>query len=72
MVAHTFEWNFDTLAFLPPQQQISVAAGTIALALLIPAALTSFDRLVEKLGRYWRWIHWFTIPSLLLAAVHTV
>ena len=72
MVAHTFEWNFDTLAFLPPQQQISVAAGTIALALLTPAALTSFDRLVEKLGRYWRWIHWFTIPSLILAAVHTV
>ena len=72
MLAHTFEWNFEALAFLPMPQQISIWAGTIALSLMIPAALTSFDRLVVKLGKYWRWVHLLTVPALLLAAVHTV
>lgn len=72
MVQHTFEWNFEALAFLPMPQQISIWAGTIALSLMIPAALTSFDRLVVKLGQYWRWIHLLAVPALLLAAVHTV
>jgi uncharacterized protein len=72
MVAHSFEWNFEALAFLPPPQQASIWAGAIALCCMIPAALTSFDRLVVKLGRYWRWIHLLTVPALVLAAVHTV
>jgi uncharacterized protein len=72
MIDHSFEWNVEALSFLPQPQQASIWLGAIALCLMIPAALTSFDRLVVKLGRYWRWIHLLTVPALVLAVVHTV
>lgn len=71
-VDHTFNWNLQALSFLPFSQQIGMGAGLLALGLMTPAALTSFDAIAIKLGKTWRKIHLLSIPALLLAAAHAV
>ncbi len=46
--------------------------GIIAFLLLVPAALTSRDKLQKNLGKYWRQIHLLSIPALILAVIHAV
>lgn len=72
MVVHTLNWNFDALSFMLPVHQVGVGAGVLALVLLAPAALTSFDRLQNYLGKRWRQIHLLGVPALLLTAIHSV
>ncbi|MCL1492105.1 MAG: sulfite exporter TauE/SafE family protein [Pseudanabaena sp. Salubria-1] len=71
-VEHTFQWNFDALSFMIPQHQISIWIGAIAIALMAPAALTSSDWMMSKLGKAWRYVHLLSVPALILAAVHTI
>lgn len=71
-VEHTFQWNFDALSFMIPQHQISIWIGAIAIALMTPAALTSSDWMMSKLGKAWRYVHLLSVPALILAAVHTI
>ncbi len=71
-IEHTFQWNFDALSFMIPQHQISIWLGAIAIALMTPAALTSSDWMVKKLGKTWRYLHLLSVPALLLASVHTI
>jgi len=47
-------------------------AGIISLALMAPAAVTSFQSMQRKLGKKWRQIHLLTVPSLGIAVLHTV
>ncbi|MFN4814263.1 MAG: sulfite exporter TauE/SafE family protein [Pseudanabaena sp.] len=72
MVEHSFQWNFDALSFMIPQHQVSIWIGAIAIALMTPAALTSSDWMVKRLGRYWRYLHLLSVPALLLASVHSI
>ena len=72
MASHTWSWNFRAVQFMLPSHQIGVWLGAIALLLMLPAALTSFDRAQKALGNRWRKLHLLGIPALLLAAVHTV
>ncbi len=72
MLDHAFSWHLDAVQFLLPSQQIGAWTGIVALGLMTPVALTSFDALVRRLGQYWRWIHHLAIPILILAAIHTV
>lgn len=72
MVDHTFRWNLSAFTFLLPTHQIALACGGAALLAMTPAAITSFDSLQQRLGKYWRSLHLLTIPALLLAAIHTV
>jgi len=72
MVDHTLNWNFDAFSFMVPMYQLAMGAGALALVLMIPAALTSFDRLQKALGKRWRQIHLLGVPALLLAGIHTV
>lgn len=72
MVDHTLNWNFDAFSFMLPLYQLAMGAGALALVLMTPAALTSFDRLQKALGRRWRQIHLLGVPALLLAGIHTV
>ena len=46
--------------------------GAIALVLMTPAALTSFDNLQKFLGKRWRPIHLLSVPALVLGAIHAV
>jgi len=72
MLAHTLQWNFDAINFMLPMHQLAMVAGMLALVLMTPGALTSFDRIQSALGKRWRQIHLLAVPALLLAAIHTV
>lgn len=72
MLEHTLQWNFEALAFLLPLHQFGIWAGIVALALMTPGALTSFDRIQKSLGPRWRQIHLLAVPALILTTVHTV
>jgi sulfite exporter TauE/SafE len=71
-IEHTVQWNFDAFAFMIPQHQISLWLGAIAIALMTPAALTSSDWMMQRLGKYWRPLHLLSIPALVLASMHTI
>ena len=72
MLDHSLNWNLDSVFFLLPQHQLGIGTGSLALLLITPAALTSFDRLQTSWGKRWRQIHLLCVPALLLAAIHTV
>jgi uncharacterized protein len=72
MVEHSFKWNLDAIAFMLPMQQWAIKLGAIALLLITPAAFTSFDRVANQLGKYWRYLHLLSVPALILAVVHTI
>lgn len=72
MLEHTLQWNFEALAFMLPLHQIGIWAGIVALMLMTPGALTSFDRIQKSLGPRWRQIHLLAVPALILTTVHTV
>jgi uncharacterized protein len=55
-----------------PQHRLGMVFGILSLALMFPAAITSSDRLQQKLGNRWRKIHLLTVPGLILAVGHTV
>jgi uncharacterized protein len=72
MLDHSLAWNGSAISFLPRPQQVGLWAGIIALGLLTPAALTSFDWMVDKLGSHWRKVHLLALPALLLVTIHTL
>ena len=75
-VAHVYtvnwNWNLQVVDFLLPRHRQSVILGAIALGLMLPAALTSFDRYQKSWGALWRRLHLLTLPALLLAVAHTL
>lgn len=72
MVEHTLNWNLNALSFMLPTHQLGMLAGAIALALMTPAALTSFDWMQKSLGKRWRQIHLLSIPAFVLGVVHAI
>jgi hypothetical protein len=72
MVQHTLNWNLGAIAFMLPAQQQALWAGITALALILPAACTSFDWMIHRLGTAWRRIHLLNIPALSLGVIHTI
>lgn len=70
MLDHTLKWNFDALSFMLPQHQLGMMAGMLSLLLMLPAAVTSCDRIQIYLGQLWRMVHLLSIPAFLLCAVH--
>ena len=72
MFDHSLNWNLDAIAFMLPQHRLGIAGGFASIFLMLPAAITSNDRLQRKLGKGWRKIHLLTVPALILAIAHTV
>lgn len=72
MVDHTFRWNLQALSFMLPQYQAGVWMGILALLLLLPLALTSFDAMMKRMGKRWRSLHLLSVPALVLGAVHSI
>ena len=72
MLQHSLDWNLEAFWFLPLQFQWGIAAGGVALVLMTPAALTSFDSMQKKLGQYWRHIHLLSVPALIFAVIHAI
>lgn len=69
---HTFNWDLSAIVFLLPAQQWGMWSGISAFSLMIPAAFTSFNQAVFKLGTVWRKIHLLSVPALILAGIHSV
>jgi len=72
MLDHSLNWNPQAIAFMLPQLRLGIIFGFISLAMMLPAAITSSDRLQQKLGKSWRKIHLLTVPGFILAIAHTV
>ncbi len=72
MASHTWSWNFRAVQFMLPSHQIGVWLGAIALLLMLPLTLTSFNRAQKAMGSRWRRLHLLSVPVLMLAAVHTL
>ncbi|WP_121970625.1 sulfite exporter TauE/SafE family protein [Leptolyngbya sp. BC1307] len=72
MASHTWNWQLQAIQFMLPAHQVGVWLGMIALLLMLPGALTSFDRAQKALGNRWRKLHLLSVPALLLAAGHTI
>ncbi len=72
MASHTWNWQLRAVQFMLPAHQIGIWLGTVALLLLLPGAITSFDRAQRALGNRWRKLHLLSLPALLLAAGHTI
>ncbi len=70
LLDHTLKWNFDAVSFMVPQHQLGMVAGMLSLLLMLPAAVTSVDRIQHHLGKLWRQIHLLSVPAFLLCAVH--
>lgn len=72
MASHTLQWRMDAIAFMLPQHQLGLKIGILALLLMVPAALTSFDKAQQKLGDRWRSIHLWAICAFVFAVVHSI
>jgi sulfite exporter TauE/SafE len=72
MLDHSLKWNFASLSFLVPLHQLAIAAGAMALLLITPGALTSFDRAQKFLGKRWRHLHLLALPALTLVVFHSI
>ena len=64
-----FEFN---LGWILPEisQKFFIRIGLVALALLIPLAATSFNRLQRRMGRLWGQLHRLAYPIMALALWH--
>lgn len=71
-LGHGGQWSWQALGFLVPQHRWGLVAGGVALGLLAPAAVTSYDRAQRILGTHWRRIHGLTVPAFPLAAIHAL
>lgn len=72
MLDHTLGWNLQALSFMLPVHQAAIWLGIIALFLMMPAAFTSFDWMMKRLGKRWRTLHLLAVPALIIVALHTV
>ncbi len=72
MLEHSLQWQPNAFFFLPVEFQWGMAAGAMALILMIPAACTSFDFFQKNLGQRWRQIHLLGVPALILTVIHAI
>ncbi len=72
MLDHSLNWNLANIDFLLPLHRKGLMSGIIALLLLTPLALTSFNHWQKVLGRKWRQLHLLSIPALILAVSHAL
>jgi DMSO/TMAO reductase YedYZ heme-binding membrane subunit len=69
---HVMDCDIGMLLAMSRKNQVGILVGVISLAIMTPAAVTSFQFLQRKLGKRWRQIHLLTVPALSLAVLHTV
>ncbi|NEP18458.1 MAG: sulfite exporter TauE/SafE family protein [Leptolyngbya sp. SIO4C1] len=72
MLEHTWRWRLAAVNFMLPTHQLGVWLGAVALLLMTPAALTSFDWAQRQLGRRWRRLHLLGVPAFVLVAAHMI
>jgi uncharacterized protein len=65
-------WDLAAIPFLLPQQQIGSWAGLVALAIMLPLALTSSDWMQRYLNKRWQQLHQFGLLAYLCVILHVV
>ena len=50
--------------------KVYLLVGTLALLLLIPLAITSFDYFIRTMGKNWKRLHWLIYPAAIVAVLH--
>ncbi|MFZ4639040.1 MAG: sulfite exporter TauE/SafE family protein [Nodosilinea sp.] len=70
IISHNWQGDWRALSFMLPQYQWGIGAGGLALALMLPLALTSSNAAQGWLGRRWRQLHRLSTLILGLALVH--
>lgn len=70
MISHSLGGHLQAIAFMLPRHQWGLGAGGLALALMLPLALTSSDLAQRYLGSLWRHLHLLSLPVLLLCTGH--
>jgi sulfoxide reductase heme-binding subunit YedZ len=59
----TQAWNLVT-------GKLYLLVGTLAMLLLIPLAVTSFDYFIRKMGKNWKRLHWLVYPAAVVSILH--
>ncbi len=72
MLDHAFGWDIEAVWFLLPIHQWGFWFGVMAVGLMLPAGVTSFDWAQRSLGRWWRYLHLLAVPALGCSAMHIV
>ena len=56
-------WNLVT-------GKLYTLVGVLAMLLLIPLAVTSFDYFIRTMGRNWKRLHWLVYPAVVVSILH--
>jgi methionine sulfoxide reductase heme-binding subunit len=50
--------------------KVYLLVGVLAMLLLIPRAVTSFDYFIRKMGKNWKRLHWLVYPAVVVSILH--
>jgi sulfoxide reductase heme-binding subunit YedZ len=50
--------------------KVYLLVGVLAVLLLIPLAVTSFDYFLRKMGKDWKRLHWLVYPAVVVSILH--
>jgi sulfoxide reductase heme-binding subunit YedZ len=50
--------------------KVYLLVGVLAVLLLIPLAVTSFDYFIRKMGMNWKRLHWLVYPAVVVSILH--
>ncbi len=64
--------GFSGLGFLSGRYIFSLVLSLTALLILFLLAVTSFDRIIVAMGKWWNWLHRFLYLAALLIVVHAL
>ena len=56
-------WNLVT-------GKVYLLVGSLALLLLIPLAITSFDYFIRRMRKNWKRLHWLVYPAVIISILH--
>lgn len=64
-----YAFNLDQIWSLVTGK-VYLLIGVLAVLLLIPLAITSFDYFKRKMGRNWKRLHWLMYPAAIISILH--
>jgi len=50
--------------------KVYLLVGVLAVLLIIPLAVTSFDYFIRKMGKDWKRLHWLVYPAVVVSILH--
>ena len=50
--------------------KVYLLVGVLAVLMIIPLAVTSFDYFIRKMGKDWKRLHWLVYPAVVVSILH--